>query len=31
MERFPLLDGDAAHDRLEDRGFSGKVVMTSEE
>jgi len=26
-----LRDGAAAHARLEDRAFSGKIVMTSEE
>ena len=30
-ERFPLRDGAAAHARVEDRAFSGKIVMTSEE
>jgi NADPH:quinone reductase-like Zn-dependent oxidoreductase len=31
IERFPLREGAAAHARLEDRAFSGKIVMTSEE
>lgn len=31
IERFPLHDGAAAHVRMEDRAFFGKIVMTSEE
>ena len=31
IERFPPRDGAAAHARLEDRAFSGKIVMTSAE
>lgn len=31
IEQFALRDGRAAHQRMEDRNFFGKIVMTSEE